>query len=97
MGQKIPAGSFAVGRVSAARELNMSESKYYRIVKKLESLGCITQKSNNRFTHIFIEKWGVYQGDLNNERTTDEQQMNNERTTDEQPANTIEERKERKK
>lgn len=98
MAEEIPAGSFATGRDSAALQLKMSSSKWYRLIKKLELLDLISVKSNNRFSVITVKNWGVYQEQVkavNNQRTTDEQRMNNQRTTDEQPANTIEERKER--
>jgi hypothetical protein len=99
MGQQISPGSFATGRESAANELRITSSKWYRLIKKLETLQIISVKSNNRFSVITVEKWGQYQSKqevANNQRTTDEQQMNNQRTTDEQPPNTIEEGKERK-
>lgn len=94
-------GSFMVGRIQASRELRTSDSRVYRGLKKLESLGSISLKSNNRFTTVTVCNYDSYQGDEPTIRTTDEQQTNNERTTNdrvsEQPANTIRRRKEGKK
>lgn len=94
-------GSFTVGRIQASRELRTSDSRVYRGLKKLESLGSISLKSNNRFTTVTVCNYDSYQGDEPASRTTDEQPANNERTTDdrvsEQPANTIRRSKEIKK
>lgn len=98
-GVKIPPGSFATGRDAAASQLGLSSSAWYRGIKKLEKIGVISLKANNRFTVISIVKWSFFQNSeqrMNNERTTDEQQADSQRTTDEQPADTIEEGKDNK-
>lgn len=95
-GVPIPPGSFATGRDAAASQLGMSSSAWYRGIKKLEKIGVISLKANNRFTVISIVKWSFFQNceqRTNNERTTDEQRADSQRTTGEQPANTIEEGK----
>lgn len=83
-------GQLLFGRKSAAEELKMSESKVYRTAKLLERLGCITIKSNNKFSLINVVKWGFFQCDY--EET--EQQVNNKRTASEQQVNTSKEVKE---
>lgn len=95
-GERIEPGSFATGRKSASTELGVSESTWYRSMQKLERLGCISLKVNNRFTIVFIANWSKYQGGVNNKRTTDEQLANNGWTTGEQQMDTIEEGKEGK-
>jgi hypothetical protein len=60
-------------------------------MQKLQEFGCIRMEANNRFTIVSIVNWRKYQGEVNNERTTDEQQADNERTTSGQQADTIEE------
>ena len=77
-------GEFVFGRKVAARELSMSESNSYRILKTLENMKLLSVKSNNKFSVVTIEKWGVYQSD----KANPEQQMNNKRTTNEQQMNT---------
>lgn len=96
MGLELHPGQFSTGREAASSELGISGSAWYRGMVKLQELGCIRMIPNNRFTIVCIEKWEVYQGEVNNKRTTDEQQMNNGWTTDEQRMNTIEEGKESK-
>lgn len=81
---KLKEGQFIFGRTKAAEELSMSESKVYRLMKKLEEMGALNMKSNNKYTIVTIEKWRFYQGDSSGS----EQQMNNKRTTNEQQMNT---------
>lgn len=94
-------GSFTTGRIDAADRLCASPSRVYRAFQKLQELGCITIKSNNRFTTVSVCNYDTYQGDDDDSRTADEQRKNNKRTTDGQPANNektlIEECKEGKK
>lgn len=94
MGLELQPGQFATGREAASSDLGISGSAWYRGMQRLQELGSITIKANNRFTIVSIVKWESYQGDVNNEWTTDEQRLNNKRTTDEQQADTIEEGKE---
>jgi len=96
MGLELQPGQFSTGREAASSELGISGSAWYRGMVKLQELGCIRMIPNNRFTIVSIEKWELYQGEVNNKRTTDEQQADNKRTTDEQQADTIEEGKESK-
>lgn len=81
-------GEFVFGRKVASSELKMSESKTYRLIKKLESLENLHIKTNNKFSIVTIVNWEFYQiEDCNNEQQF-EQQMNNKRTTNEQQMNT---------
>ena len=82
-GVEVKPGSFATGRESAADSLGMSGTAWYRGIKKLESMGLISVKANNRFTVISVAKWSFFQNS--------EQQTDNRRTTDEQQTDTIEE------
>ena len=102
---RMPRGAFTTGRIQAADRLRASPSSVYRALRKLESLGCITLKSNNRFTTVSICNYETYQSDDASYRTTDEQQadngwtadeqrMDSERTTSEQQADTLKEGKE---
>lgn len=94
LGCELLPGQFATGRHAAAQELGISGSAWYRGMQKLQEIGCIMLDVNNRFTKVSITNWERYQGDLNNERTTNEQQTDNWRATGEQPADTIEEEQE---
>lgn len=91
MGEEIKAGEFATGRESASTELGISGSCWYRSMKRLEKLRCITIKANNRFTIISIVNWHKYQAETQNKRTTDGQPADSGRTTGGQPVDTIEE------
>ncbi len=60
-GKIIPRGSFVTGRLAASKALNVTESKFRRGIKRLESFGNISSKPTNRFTVIRIEKYEVFQ------------------------------------
>lgn len=81
-------GQFIFGRKVAGEELKMNESKVYRLIKQLESLGNVNIKPNNKYSLVTIEKWGLYQDGFGESEQQSEQQMNNKRTTDEQQMNT---------
>lgn len=81
-------GQFIFGRKVAANELKMSESKTYRLIKKLETMQNLNIKANNKYSIVTIENWELYQSDNNNSEQQFEQQMNNKRTTNEQQMNT---------
>ena len=81
-------GQFVFGRKVASSELKMSESKTYRLIKKLENMQNLNIKTNNKFSVITIENWGLYQSDDCKSEQQSEQQMNNKRTTNEQQMNT---------
>lgn len=86
----LKAGQMVFGRNAAARDLQMNESKVYRIMKILEALGNIKLKPNNKFTVVTVVNWGFFQSESavseqqeNSKRTADEQQLNIKRTTNE--------------
>lgn len=81
-------GQFIFGRKVAANELKMSESKTYRLIKKLETMQNLNIKANNKYSIITITNWEIYQSDNNNNEQQFEQQTNNKRTTNEQQMNT---------
>ena len=84
-------GQLITGRKKISEQLKMAESKVYRTLKTLETLGNVNIKPNNKFSLVTIENWEKFQGDfpkVNNKRTTNEQQVNNKRTTNEQQVNT---------
>ena len=55
-------GQFVFGRKAAAKELNMTESGFYKRLKKLESMQNVILKSNNRYTVVTVLNWNMYQG-----------------------------------
>ena len=69
-------GQFVFGRVKAAEALKMSDRTVYDYIKLLEKLGMISVKSNNKYSVITIEKWGLYQED-----NTEIQQQTTSQTT----------------
>ncbi len=73
-------GQLITGRNSIGRQLNISSSKVQRVLKIFEDDGQIEQQTNNQNRLISIVNWDKYQ--------ENEQQMNNERTTTEQQMNT---------
>ncbi len=86
-------GEFITGRIHASAELGMSESRTWRLIKKLEHWGNIRVKSNNKFSVVSILKYDTYQTD----DSQAEQPLDNQRTTSEQPADTDKEYKNQKK
>lgn len=85
-------GQLITGRKKIAAITGVSESKIFRILKCFESEQQIEQQTNPRGALISILNWDKYQ--INEQQT--EQQMNNKRTTNEQQVNTIQELKELK-
>lgn len=76
-------GQLITGRKSIAKQFNINESKVQRVIKKLEIEHQIEQQTSNENRLITILNWDEYQkGEqpiehrVNNERTTDEQQVN---------------------
>lgn len=76
-------GQFATGRKRLSEITGVSEMKVERWLTYLENAQQIGQQKYNKYRVITIRKWGTYQQDeqenaqqLNNRRTTDEQQMN---------------------
>lgn len=75
----LKSGELITGRKEISEKLRISESKVDRILKLLESEQQIEQLTNSQGRLISIKKWDMYQNvnnDLNNKRTTSEQQVN---------------------
>lgn len=83
-------GQFITGRKKLSVETGIQESKIERILKCFESEQQIEQVGGATSRLISICNWHLYQ----KVEQDDEQQMNNGRTTDEQQLNTIQELKE---
>ena len=81
-------GQFVFGRKAAAAELDINESKIYRYINLLKDLEMLNIKTNNKFSVVTVEKWAFYQFDDTESEQQSEQQMNNKRTTNEQQMNT---------
>ena len=93
-------GQIVTGRKKIAQSTDLNESKVYRALMLLKSLGNIEIKSNNKFSVITIVKWAKYQGDLeivNSKTTAKQQQDNNTATAGQQQDNTTKEIKKLKK
>lgn len=80
-------GEFVTGRNALADDLNngmkpkqkQSEISWWRYLNNLEQWGMLNIKKTNKYSVISISKWCEYQESeqqLNNNRTTDEQQLN---------------------
>lgn len=89
----IERGQLIFGRSTAAKELNLDESKIYRVLQKLKNDNSIDLKSNNKFTIVTICKFDDY----NSLENQSEQPVNSQRTASEQPVNTSKEDKKDKK
>ena len=77
-------GQLLTGRKSISLALCISESKVQRILKAFESEQQIEQQTGNKNRLVSIVRWHEYQS---GEQQT-EQQVNNNRTTSEQQVNT---------
>ena len=86
-------GQLITGRIALSKQLHISQSKVYRILKCYESEHQLEIKVNNKGSLITIVNWELYQDN----EVVSEQQMNNERTTNEQQVNTKQEYKNNKK
>lgn len=76
-------GQFITGRTQANNDLGLKSIMFDRKLKILQNIGFLNREANNRFSIITINNWEEYQGrqeevnsQMNNKRTTDEQQMN---------------------
>jgi hypothetical protein len=90
-GKEIPLeqGQFITGRFAGSDECGMNAGTFYKCIKKLEEIGNITIKSDNKKSIISIVNYSSYQGDIIDEW----QQRNNKGTTKEQQSNTDKEYK----
>ncbi len=75
----IKRGQILTGRLSISSQTGINESKVERLLTLFEKLGMIEQQKNSKNRLISITKYDLYQQSeqqLNNKRTTNEQQMN---------------------
>ena len=79
-------GQIATGRKKIAQCTDLNETKVYRALTALKSLGNIEIKSTNRYSIITVVNWEKYQ-DESCKRTANEQQTNIKTTADEQQDN----------
>lgn len=100
-GEAIERGQFVTGRITAADELGVSPSKWYRGISKLCEMKCISTTSNSNWTTITVCRYEDYQNTTSKSEQVVIQRVNSQRTADdttsEQPADTIEEEQELKK
>lgn len=78
---ELDAGQFVFGRKVASQELNIPGSSLMRYMRRLESVGNLDIKTNNKFSLITIENWRFYQGDTSESGQENEQQMDNKWTS----------------
>lgn len=87
-------GQLITGRYTGSEQCEMNPSTFYRCLKKLEEIGNIVIKSDNKKSLITIVNYEAYQGQMFSEW----QQGNNKVTAKEQQSNTDKEvKKERSK
>jgi hypothetical protein len=66
----------------------LDDLTWWRYLKNLEKMGMLNIKTTNKFSVVTIDKYDFYQSVFNKGEQQTEQQMNNKRTTDEQQMNT---------
>ena len=79
-------GQIATGRKKIAQCTDLNETKVYRALTSLKSLGNIEIKATNKYSVITVVNWDKYQ-DENGKRTSSEQQTNSKTTTEEHQDN----------
>lgn len=80
-------GSWSGGRFRLAELCDMNSNTAYKALKRLEKAGMVTLESNNKFTQVYICKWGEYQGNSNtsgNNKLTSNEHQNNTLTRKEE-------------
>jgi hypothetical protein len=89
-------GQFITGRNALSDDFNngakpkdkVSAITLWRWLQTLEKMGNLNIKTNNKFSVITLDKWGVYQGEEEESEQQNEHQMNNKRTSNEHQMNT---------
>lgn len=81
-------GQFIFGRNEAAEELKINPSTLYKDMQLLKKMKNLDIKSNNKFSVVSVENWGLYQSMDDEVEQVKEQQRNNNVTTKEQQRNT---------
>lgn len=96
-GETIERGQFVTGRNSGADQLSVSPSKFYRGLKELEALGCISLRVNSNWTTVSVCNYTTYQDKRLKSEQLVTQQVDSKRTSDdttnEQQVNTNQETK----
>lgn len=100
-GVKIMPGEFVTGRESGAKKCRMRPSTFWEKLLKLQQMGNISLKSNNKFTIVSICNWPTYNGDEyeirqqpDNGPTTARQQPDNGPTQEKKNIEELEEKEE---
>lgn len=75
-GQKIQRGQFVTGRHSAAEELRVSPSKFYRGIHSLEKFGALKVDANSNWTRITVCDYETYDSEQSANRTDSGQLAN---------------------
>ena len=88
-------GQLVAGRKVLSEKTGVQESKVQRVLALMESEQQIEQQNESKSRLITIKNWEMYQGEGDAEQQN-EQQMNNKRTTNEQQLNTLKRIKEDK-
>ena len=70
----IKEGQLLTGREKLSEALNIPGTTLERLLTELEIMGNIGQQKTTKFRIITIVNWEIYQGNLDNRRTTDGQQ-----------------------
>lgn len=70
------------------KKQNVSALTLWRWLEKLEKIGNLKIESNNKYSIVTIMNWDTYQNAVARPEQQPEQQLNNSRTTDEQQLNT---------
>ena len=79
-------GQIATGRKKIAQCTDLNETKVYRALTVLKSLGNIEIKATNKYSIITVVNWDKYQEE-NSKRTSSGQQTNSKQTSEEQQDN----------
>lgn len=95
-GQTIPAGAFTTSVSLLATETGLSVKQVRTALNKLKSTGEITTQGANKYTQIFIVKWGDYQSFISSEGKQRASEMANKGQTEGKQRATIKECKDSK-
>lgn len=81
-GVNLSPGQFVTGRISAAAELQVSPSKWYRGIERLAQMGAIKISANSNWTTLTLCNWQTYQsGDNKSEQPADSERTAGDTTS----------------
>jgi hypothetical protein len=81
-GMDLSPGQFVTGRISAASELKVSPSKWYRGIERLAEMGAIKVSANSNWTTLTLCNWQTYQsGDNKSEQPADSERTAGDTTS----------------